>query len=101
MRRLLARDSTPLSSARSPYRRGSIISVFASTDGTTFTPNGDVETVELTDLPATVYVGFAGTALTCLLAQDGFQIVPSGNTPAASNAERLESLRFFKPKSGA
>jgi regulation of enolase protein 1 (concanavalin A-like superfamily) len=43
-------------------RRGQIISVFTSTDGKTFTPNGDVETVDMTDLPATVYVGFAGTA---------------------------------------
>jgi regulation of enolase protein 1 (concanavalin A-like superfamily) len=43
-------------------RRGQIIGVFTSTDGTTFTPNGDVETVDMTDLPANVYVGFAGTA---------------------------------------
>jgi hypothetical protein len=43
-------------------RRGTVLSVFTSTDGTTFTPNGDVETVDFADLPATVYVGFAGTA---------------------------------------
>jgi regulation of enolase protein 1 (concanavalin A-like superfamily) len=43
-------------------RRGQMISVFTSTDGNTFTPNGDVETVDMTDLPPNVYVGFAGTA---------------------------------------
>jgi hypothetical protein len=44
-------------------RRGPIISVFTSDDGgQTFTPNGDVETVDMTDLLPTVYVGFAGTA---------------------------------------
>ena len=43
-------------------RRGQIISVFSSTDGKTYMPNGDVETVDMTDLPANVYVGFAGTA---------------------------------------
>lgn len=43
-------------------RRGTVLSVFTSTDGTTFDPNGDVETVDFEDLPATVYVGFAGTA---------------------------------------
>src|SRR5436190_3704640 len=44
-------------------------------------------------------IGMGKDKIVSLLAQDGFQIVPSGNTPAASNAERLESLRFFKPKS--
>jgi hypothetical protein len=43
-------------------RRGTVLSVFTSDDGTTFDPNGDVETVDFEDLPPTVYVGFAGTA---------------------------------------
>jgi regulation of enolase protein 1 (concanavalin A-like superfamily) len=43
-------------------RRGQIISVFTSDDGKTFTPEGDVQTVDMTDLPKDVYVGFGGTA---------------------------------------